>query len=376
MPLGSRHAQGSRIHVLGAGAVGLLFAAHLRRAGHPITLLLRSQESVNRFAEAGSRIGIYNDWMKTHPTRKLLCNEDGQAAPWVAEDCQAETTDTKSPIKQLVVTTKAQDTLEAFDSVKDRLDAESTVVLLQNGMGTYEAIHKECYSSHSQKSADKVPAFVVGTNAHGCLRTDARFEMHHTAMAHCSFAVRPSLANPPPPLPVSALDVLTALGALPLNVSVINWSELHLQLLLKLAANAIINPVTALTDSRNGYLAPPPEGTPECRELAGAQEMRSLLGTACQEIASIYARAHPHLHDQLTGPSIEEYVVHVASVTARNRSSMLQDVSAGRQTEVDWINGYLVRLGQQHGVSTPINSLLYTLIKLKEAAQSHTLFSN
>ncbi|KAJ1950187.1 2-dehydropantoate 2-reductase (Ketopantoate reductase) (KPA reductase) (KPR) [Linderina macrospora] len=314
--------------------------------------------------------------MKTHPTRKLLYNEDGHIAPWFAEDCQAETTDTASPIKQLVVTTKAQDTLEAFGSVKHRLDAQSTVVLLQNGMGTYEALQKECYPPQRQQSAGQVPAFVVGTNSHGCLRTDERFEMHHTAMAQCAFAVRPSLANPPPPLPVSALDMLTALSELPLSASIINWSDLHLQLLLKLAANATINPVTALTDSRNGYLAPPPEGTPECRELVGAQEMRSLLGSACQEIAAIYARALPHLHDQLTGQRIEEYVVHVASVTARNRSSMLQDVSAGRQTEVDWINGYLVRLGQQHGVPTPINSLLYTLVKLKEAARSHTSFSS
>ncbi|KAJ2589884.1 hypothetical protein H4R99_007301, partial [Coemansia sp. RSA 1722] len=69
-----------------------------------------------------------------------------------------------------------------------------------------------------------------------------------------------------------------------------------------------------------------------------------------------------------------DYVTHIAQTTARNRSSMLQDVAAGRQTEVEWINGYLVRLGQQHGVPTPVNTLLYTLVKLKEASCHHTKY--
>ncbi|KAI8324950.1 2-dehydropantoate 2-reductase [Martensiomyces pterosporus] len=382
----------ARIHVLGAGAVGLLFAAHLRQSGHPITLLLRSQESVDKFANTSNgRIGIYNDWVRSHPTRKLLyygtnasasATDSSSIAPWFTEECQAEAVQpsdplgSNEPIRRLIIATKAQDTLGAYWSVKDRLDAQSTVVLMQNGMGVYETIQREFYPSpqqHRRESMASIPSFVIGTNSHGCLRTaDESFTMHHTAAGTCTFAVRPSLLNPPPPLPTSTLDMLTALGSLPLDASIVNWSELHLQLLLKLAANATINPVTALTDCRNGYLAPPPPDSPQCADVGYSEAMRSYLSSACAEIAAIYARAHPHLHGELTPQVIEDYVVRIASMTARNRSSMLQDVAACRQTEVDWINGYLVRLGQQHGVPTPVNTLLYTLVKLKEAARHHT----
>ncbi|KAJ1820498.1 2-dehydropantoate 2-reductase (Ketopantoate reductase) (KPA reductase) (KPR) [Coemansia sp. RSA 2599] len=284
-------------------------------------------------------------------------------------------------ITRLILTTKAQDTLHAYWTVKERLDSQSTVVLLQNGMGMYEAIQREFYPSPQQyqkETASDIPTFIVGTNSHGCLRSQdeaEEFVTYHTAFGSCQFAVRASLLNPPPALPESALDTLTALSSLALDVSITNWSDLHHRLLLKLAANATINPVTALTDCRNGYLAPPPpDCDPQCVDQDYYKSMHSYLSSACAEISAIYARAHPHLHNELTARAIEDYVTHIAQTTARNRSSMLQDVASGRQTEVEWINGYLVRLGQQHGVPTPVNTLLYTLVKLKEASSHHTRY--
>ncbi|KAJ1664520.1 2-dehydropantoate 2-reductase (Ketopantoate reductase) (KPA reductase) (KPR) [Coemansia sp. RSA 1813] len=379
----------SRVHVLGAGAIGLLVAAHLRQLGHPITLLLRSQTAVDQFVSKGSRVAVFNDWIRTHPTRKLLLQQEAQdpIEPWVSNDIQAELPQTNSVsnqsgdfarIRQLLITTKAHDTVQAYWSVKNRLDAQSTVVLLQNGMGTYEAIQREFYSppgQHGQKDkeAAEPPSFVVGTNSHGCLRIPGEhFATHHTAMAELKFAVRASLHNPPSKLPQSTVDVLSALGSMQLQVSIVSWSELHHQMLLKLAANAVINPITALTDCRNGYLAPQlHESDMRCVSSGYYDSMKSLVSSACAEIASIYARAHPHLQNELTAHALEKYVAGVASATARNRSSMLQDVAAGMQTEIDWINGYLIRLGKQHGVPTPVNTLLYTLIKLKEAGRHH-----
>ncbi|KAJ2108628.1 2-dehydropantoate 2-reductase (Ketopantoate reductase) (KPA reductase) (KPR) [Coemansia sp. RSA 922] len=378
---------GSRIHVLGAGAVGLLFAAHLRKSGHPITLLLRSQASAERFSRSGGRISVVDDWARSQPSRKLLrvdsSSSGNDMVPWLAEDIQAMSTaslhndkDQQSHIDKLVITTKAHDALQAYWSVRGSLNSKSTVVLLQNGMGTYEAIQRELYPSpqqHQRELISEIPTFIIGTNANGCLRvSEDEFTTHHTAKVSCQFAVRPSLLNPPPPLPPSTLDMLKALSSLPLGATIINWSDLHLQLLLKLAANAVISPVTALTGCRNGYIVPPPlNGTQQCADAGYYDSMRSYLSSACAEIAAVYARAHPHLHCELTTQAIEEYVSHIAYSSARNRSSMLQDIDAGRQTEAEWINGYLVRLGQQHGVPTPVNTLLYTLIKLKEAVRYH-----
>jgi 2-dehydropantoate 2-reductase len=61
-----------------------------------------------------------------------------------------------------------------------------------------------------------------------------------------------------------------------------------------------------------------------------------------------------------------EKVLAVAVATAQNRSSMLQDLSGGRRTEIDAINGALVREGERVGVATPVNKVLTLLIKVLE----------
>ncbi|KAJ2453858.1 2-dehydropantoate 2-reductase (Ketopantoate reductase) (KPA reductase) (KPR) [Coemansia sp. RSA 2336] len=338
----------SRIYVLGAGAVGLLFAGYLRKAGYPITLLLRSPAAVERFEQQSSRIGIANDWVRTHPSRQRLMRPDEEIACSI-DDVQAETpTENDTVISKLIIATKAQHVHQAYSQVQSRLDPSSAVLMLQNGMGILEAIQRQFYAQSQNQ-----PAFIVGTNAHGCLRhSNEEFVVHHTAMGSCKIALHAPVAPPQ-----SAMDMLAALSALPLNVSVVNWSDLQLQMLLKLAANAVINPATALAGCQNGTMLQP--------ELSSVQ---AFVTSACSEIASIYARAHPHLHSELSAAAIEEYVLNIVHVTAQNRSSMLQDITAARPTESDWISGYLVRLGQQHGVPTPINTSLYALIKLRESA--------
>jgi Ketopantoate reductase len=56
----------------------------------------------------------------------------------------------------------------------------------------------------------------------------------------------------------------------------------------------------------------------------------------------------------------------MARLTASNRSSMLQDVRSGRPTEIDWINGEVVRRGARHGVPTPVNEALLQLVEVLE----------
>jgi 2-dehydropantoate 2-reductase len=58
----------------------------------------------------------------------------------------------------------------------------------------------------------------------------------------------------------------------------------------------------------------------------------------------------------------------VCEATAGNVSSMLQDVSRKKRTEIDFINGVIVRLGQELGIATPVNALLVDLVKTIEAS--------
>ncbi|MFB6301550.1 MAG: ketopantoate reductase family protein [Haloferacaceae archaeon] len=115
----------------------------------------------------------------------------------------------------------------------------------------------------------------------------------------------------------------------------------------KLAVNAAINPLTALAGTRNGAVADPP--------LAGVAR------AAAAEVASVARSAGVDLADER---AVEEAFA-VARATAANRSSMARDVAAGRRTEVDAINGYVVDAADG---PVPVNATLAGLVRAREAA--------
>jgi 2-dehydropantoate 2-reductase len=114
----------------------------------------------------------------------------------------------------------------------------------------------------------------------------------------------------------------------------------------KLLINAAINPLTALLRVKNG-------------ELLEQQVTRELLGEVAKEAASVALQLGIHL--PYTDPILA--VEEVARNTATNYSSMLQDVLRGTGTEIEAINGAIVRMGERNGVPTPINRVLWQLVK-------------
>jgi len=113
----------------------------------------------------------------------------------------------------------------------------------------------------------------------------------------------------------------------------------------KLLANVCINPITALYGVRNGALRRRPYSLLAAR-LAG--EAAAVLSAAGLRISAAEAL---------------ERVMRVAAATARNRSSMLQDVLAGRRTEIEHLTGALLRLARRHEVPAPTHRAVYRLVR-------------
>jgi 2-dehydropantoate 2-reductase len=114
----------------------------------------------------------------------------------------------------------------------------------------------------------------------------------------------------------------------------------------KAIANAAINPLSALWRVPNG-------------ELLTGEDRRRLLAVLAQEGDAVARAAGVE-------PSFDDAVLHVESVcraTAANHSSMLQDVERGRPTEIDSINGVIVRDGLRLGVPTPYNEAVWLLVR-------------
>ncbi|MCI5122420.1 MAG: 2-dehydropantoate 2-reductase [Candidatus Electrothrix sp. AUS4] len=118
----------------------------------------------------------------------------------------------------------------------------------------------------------------------------------------------------------------------------------------KLFVNVGINAITALTGLRNG-------------QLLDQEETRLLMRELVSEAISV-AQAH----SIEIPPDILEHVEQVAQATASNRSSMGQDVDGKRPTEIDAINGYIVRKANEAGRAVPIN---HTLVRLIHTLQEH-----
>lgn len=123
----------------------------------------------------------------------------------------------------------------------------------------------------------------------------------------------------------------------------------------KLITNAMINPLTVIFDRRNG-------------ELFGSSKIQRLMWLLLHE-ASLVLRTLPELQQPTGLPSrfsserLERLVMNMAEINANNRCSMLQDVKAGKQTEIDYINGYIIRRGEQLGIDCSHNRTLVQMVK-------------
>lgn len=117
----------------------------------------------------------------------------------------------------------------------------------------------------------------------------------------------------------------------------------------KLFANAVINPLTALTGEKNGIVLS------EAFERTVEFIVEECVGVARQEGMDFDKER------------VLEMVRSIAEKTSQNTSSMLQDIQRGKRTEIDSINGYVIGLGHRHRIAVKVNETLYSLVKAKEA---------
>ncbi|APQ13444.1 2-dehydropantoate 2-reductase [Pseudomonas oryzihabitans] len=280
-------------HVLGAGSLGGLWAARLFRGGEPVRLILRDR---TRLAQYRAKGGL-------HLT-------EGQITSLYP--LPAETPEAGNPIRRLLLACKSYDAEEAIASVAARLEPEAEILLLQNGLGSQDAV------------AARVPRV-------RCLRastTEGAFretDFHVVAAGAGQTWIGDQLGTQAPP---PWLDTLAALG-IP-----VHWTDdIDARLWRKLAINCAINPLTVLYRCRNGELrGHAAEVAALCDELAALLEAMGLAPAA---------------------QGLQQEVEAVIAATANNRSSMLQDVERGQRTEVSYLLGHALPIAERLRLPMP-----------------------
>ncbi|WP_439887617.1 putative 2-dehydropantoate 2-reductase [Pseudomonas sp. MBLB4123] len=279
-------------HILGAGSLGSLWAVRLARAGVPVRLILRTPQRLAAYRRAGG----------------LSLVEQGQARRYSLD---AETAADPTPIRRLLLACKAYDAEDAVAGLAPRLAGGAEVILLQNGLGSQDAVaarlpQARCILASSTEGAFRDGAWRVVFAGHG--HTWLGDPLDLAAPAWLADLQRAGIAHD------WSLDILARL-----------WR--------KLALNCAINPLTVLYDCRNGgLLQHPAEVATLCGELA------ELLRCCGQPDAA------SALHDE---------VQRVIQATAANYSSMHQDVAQGRRTEIAYLLGHACATARRHRLLLP-----------------------
>jgi len=289
------------ILILGTGALATLFAARLAAAGVLVTMFGTWKEGLAVLSEKGVRIDGEDRAFHIHAT-------DNPA------ECKG--------LRNALVLVKAWQTERTSNHLADCLAEDGVALTIQNGLGNDTVLARKLGVPRVARGVTTLGATLlapglvcVGGEGTVSLESHARLPQLKAMISRAGFVVNT----------VSDMQSLV-------------WG--------KLVASSAINPLTALLRVRNGELL----------ELPSA---RALMGQLARETAGVGITMGVRLPFSSPELAAEE----VALRTSENQSSMLQDVLRGAPTEIDAINGAVVRLAEQRNLEVPVNRTIWSLVK-------------
>jgi len=291
------------ITILGPGAVGSLWACYLQKAGHNVSLWARSSTS--------SELSIYLH-AKENSSHAFSCNDKASLA-----HCDL-----------LFITVKAWQVKTALLPLLPYLSKETILLFMHNGMGAIDDV-KVQINHHPVLQA---------TTTHAALKEINR-RVKHTGYGNTVIGPFNELGEQCQFIQ----DVLT--HCLP----TVDWNpNIRIALWKKLAINCAINPLTAIHRCKNGELSRP--------------ILHQQVIDICNEVYLLLQKEHIEWDESELLSTVNQ----VIQATSENYSSMNRDCYHHRQTEIDFITGYLLQRANLHGISAPMNQSLYNQIKQLE----------
>ncbi|BDC40530.1 ketopantoate reductase family protein [Paraburkholderia terrae] len=293
-----------KVAVMGAGAVGCYYGGMLARAGHEVVLIGRRQH-----VEAIERSGL-----------RLEAQSFDERIP-LAASTQASAV---QGAKLVLFCVKSTDTQSAALEIKPFLAPDTLVLSLQNGVENADEVRKVI----TQQVAAAVVYVATEMAGPGHVRHHGRGEL----------VIEPSNASAEVAQALIAAGVPTEISD---NVRGALWAKLIL--------NCAYNALSAITQLPYG-------------RLVKGEGVTTVMRDVVDECLAV-AKA-----DGVTIPGdIDKAVRMIAETMPGQYSSTAQDLSRGKRSEIDHLNGLIVRRGDALGVATPSNRLLHTLVKLIES---------
>jgi len=296
--------QGNGWQIIGAGAIGCLWAANLLKIEQQVHLVTRKEQPHQPLTYQDLK-GEKTVFACSHSTR--LSNS----------------------YDPILVCVKAPQVKQALLQQIAHIGAQQVIILMHNGMGSAEQV------------AALLPnnPIICATTANGCLLHHP-FHIQQTGLGITYLGAFNAQAKPYSAL---ATTLNHALG----NT---HWcADIEQKLWLKLLINIAINPLTALHQVHNGKLA----------EAQFQQQIETMVDEAMPLVKK--------LELGFQNSELLQTINTVIDATAGNYSSMNRDIHFKRATENDYISGYLLNKASQHGIETPLINDLYQRVKAKES---------
>jgi len=302
-----------RLLIIGAGAIGMLYAVRLAAGGQVVRILTRTAEQ----ADALRREGI--KWSGSAA--------GGQEA--VQASALSEELGDFGPDAVLLTVKQVHIDDGLIRKLASLVPQTADIYCLQNGIGHLERLRAELPGHR----------ILAAVTTDGALRLGQR-QVRHTGAGELWLEEIPSAETEAAERQKKLLVAMKKAG-----IGAFLSNQMENRMYRKLLLNSVINPLTALFGVMNGELPDDP---------ARLAAMRALH----EETAAVLQRAGLPLE----GDEWERLLT-LCRLTADNESSMLRDVKSGRPTEIDWINGGVVRLARQLGLEAPLNEAIVAQVK-------------
>jgi 2-dehydropantoate 2-reductase len=314
--------------IIGAGAVGLALGSCLHRAGKPVRFLVRESSGRHAIEELGLvRSGIFGevrvgaqDLEVLHAAGELRC----------------------ARVDFLLVCTKSTASAEvahALAGVWESLRGTPRLVLCQNGWG-----NAEVFAAHLPRERIYNARVITGFR---------RTQPHSVEVTVHADAIKIGSLFGADASPLEPLCRAISTGGVPCQLT----AEIERDLWAKVLYNCLLNPLGALVGVPYG-------------SLGDRAQTRAIMETVATEIFAVLAHAGFETHWSSAPEYLETFYRRLLPPTALHESSMLQDLRAGRPTEIDVLCGAVAELAARCGVPAPANQALAHLIRAAERREA------
>ena len=304
-----------KIAILGAGAMGSWFGGHLAINGQNVQLLTTNRDHI----DAVQRDGLE---LRSGPSSTIV--QLPICMPF----------ELKTPVDFVIALTKTFQLQSALESIQSSLHADTAVLSLQNGLGNEEIIATSVGEENTWVGMTMLPVDRIAPGIVECKG------MGTSWFGHASMNRQYKAAT---------LETLFVDAGLDVRFD----RQVKNRIWQKVAFNAGMNAVCALAHATPGML----------NTIA---EAKQIVKDTAKEVVEVAAAMSITVDIE----AVYQTVDYACENHGQHLPSMLQDLLAGKPTEIDALNGSIVRMARELGISVPINTLLETLVKTAELGHS------